>query len=163
MRAASDWCGRLGARLVPYPDSTFAYSTQRSLTIKDWRLGAAGLVLKFGIFCYIIIYQVIFQQVYRRDSAISVSLRTRTLAGTAPYSWTNGQAPYCLGVTTPQHQSALLASYYEVNAAAGTYRYTGPGGSLCITECARAMTSAAIDGQGSVEAITAAALAALKS
>ena len=110
-------------------DSLLSYSSVRTLVIRDWRLGAAGLGLKFAIFCYLIVYQIILQQAYRRDSAISVSLRTRVRQGAEVYQWRNGSAPFCLGVTAPVHTSALLQSYYTLSPDGLLYTYRGPIGS----------------------------------
>ena len=110
-------------------DSLFSYTTTRALVIRDWRLGAAGLGLKFAIFCYLILYQIILQQAYRRDSAISVSLRTRVRQGAEVYQWRNGSAPFCLGVTALSHASALLESYYALSPDGLSYTYRGPIGS----------------------------------
>lgn len=118
-------------KLVGDADRTFSYSTPRSLTIKDWRLGFANLVLKLGIFCYIIIYQVIFQQVYRRDSLLSTSVRTRVIEGDPSFRWAPGTAPYCLGALAPSHPSAALTAQYSVTPT--TYTYTGPGGNAAIS------------------------------
>ena len=115
------------ARFFPNADSTFAYTTQRSLTIKDWRLGVLSLLLQTGIFMYIVVYQVMFQQAYRRESNISASLRTRTVQGTTEYRWINGTAPFCLNVTTFTHTSAELTRRYTTPDAS-TYTYTPPGG-----------------------------------
>lgn len=110
-------------------DSILAYTVSRNLSIRDWRLGFASLALKVGIFSYLIVGQILFQQQYRRDSAISVSVRTRERQGDAAYEWTNGSAPFCLGVTAFQHPSALLTSYYSVSPDGLFYTYSGPGAS----------------------------------
>ena len=64
---------------------------------------------------------------YRRDSELAVSLRTRERQGDASVRWTNGAAPYCTGVANPAHPSAAYTSQYTVTDT--TYTYTGPGAS----------------------------------
>jgi hypothetical protein len=56
-------------------DTTFSYASTRKLVIRDFRLGLFGLLLQVAIFSYIV-YEIIFLQVYRRDSSLSISLRT---------------------------------------------------------------------------------------
>ena len=123
------FCAKLVRRFVPDPDETFAYSTPRFLTIKDWRLGVGTIVLQFVIFCYIIVFQVVFQQVHMREADLTASLRVGARQGAPAFNWV--APPFCLGVTQPAHPSATYASQYSINTAVTppTYTYTGPGAS----------------------------------
>ena len=64
---------------------------------------------------------------YRRESSLSVSLRTSVRQEAQQYRWQGGAAPYCLGVAAPSHLSPILQSQYSVTPT--TYTYSGPGGS----------------------------------
>jgi hypothetical protein len=106
-------------------DTSFSYASPRKLVIKDFRLGLLGAALQLATVCYIV-YTLVFLQVYRRASSLSISLRTNVRQEAPFYRWLNGQAPFCLGVAAPAHNSPALVAQYDVSAA--SYAYTGPGG-----------------------------------
>ena len=119
-------------RLIGDPDETFAYRTSRTLVIKDWRIGLSLLFLQFVVFIYIVVYQIYFTQVYLQISDLVSTVRLNPRGPTSAYMWTNGQAPFCLNATNPQHPSEILQSYYTVDTSNRTYSYVGPGGSPSI-------------------------------
>lgn len=49
------------------PDIVFGYSTPATVRIRDCRLGVAFAVCEFLIFTYVVVYQVVLAQGYRKQ------------------------------------------------------------------------------------------------
>lgn len=122
------YCGTL--------DEVFGYHTPRTLLIKDRWLGISLLLIRIGILAYVVGFQVIVEQQYRALMTTESSVRFQLRAPTDAYRWpvagvmagapAGAGAPYCTGVT--DKGTHPLASSYTIDAAAGTYTYTGAGG-----------------------------------
>eukprot|EP00038_Savillea_parva_P003044 m.120417 g.120417 ORF g.120417 m.120417 type:complete len:462 (-) comp11053_c2_seq1:262-1647(-) len=76
-------------------DDAFAFTTPKSVRIRDYRLGVLNYGLQFIIFLYIIVYAIFINQGYNEfepifPGAVAVSARRDTSADTA-----NGNYDYC--------------------------------------------------------------------
>lgn len=80
-------------------DEFFAYRTNRTVAIRDRRLGISLLLLQLSIAGYVLVYQVILGQSYLAASDLVGSVRLQMLAPSDAYRWGGGRAPYCANVT----------------------------------------------------------------
>ena len=106
-------------------DDAFAYRTSRTLVIRDRRLGYTLLAMQAVIFAYVVLWQILFSQVYMTASDFSGVVRLQMQAPAPKYRWPRGAAPYCLNVSGVAPGYPLAADY----AAAGGGSFTTRGGS----------------------------------
>jgi len=113
-------------------DDAFAYSTNRTIVIKDRRIGLLLLALRVGILIYIIV-EAVTEQLYLTPSDLAVSVRLQLREPARAYRWgvgagPAGQAPFCLGATSPvpPSNSLRMLAPYDLSSAA-TYRFNGAG------------------------------------
>ena len=97
-------------------DTALSYRSAQFVDLRDWRLGTLSLLLRLGIFCYVIIYQIVFQQRYSIDSGIIGTVRMSMLEPEQKYR--AASPPYCLGVNSSSDPAYTFPS-------PGTYAYQG--------------------------------------
>jgi hypothetical protein len=86
----------MAAAAIGDPDVTFGYSTVQKVTIRDKRLGLLYYFFVFVILLYVFVYQVGFQQVYRKEGGIVGTARMQLQQPTLQY---RTPAPaFCTGV-----------------------------------------------------------------
>ena len=73
-------------------DEFFAYRTNRTVAIRDRRLGISLLLLQLSIAGYVLVYQVILGQSYLAASDLVGSVRLQMLAPSDAYRWGGGRA-----------------------------------------------------------------------
>ena len=129
-------CGvvRFLERYVGDLDDALAYSTTRTVRIRDRRLGGLYYLVVVGILCYILGYQVIVRQAYLKPAPVTALARLQLQRPSADYRWPDTQAPYCAGPGTPDRAAPWprVASYYAYPQP-GLYEYTGPGAQGVLT------------------------------
>jgi hypothetical protein len=95
-------------------DTLCGYTTARTLLIRDRRLGFLLFGLQFIIFLYVVVYQVLLQQVYSAVSDFNGVVRLQLKAPAAAMRWPGGAPPYCLGVAAPLPAAYPLAPGYAI-------------------------------------------------
>jgi len=112
-------------RYVGDLDDVFAYSTARTVKIRDKRLGLVYLALFLGILGYVIGYQIVVRQAYLKSADVAALARLQLQRPSAAYRWPQGEAPYCAG--NAPNGSGGVAAFYTYPSP-GSYEYVGPGG-----------------------------------
>ena len=77
-------CTRLLERNLGDLDEFFAYQTTRTLKIRDRHLGGSLLCLQATIFVYVVVWQILFSQVYLAQSDFAGVVRLSLPGPTAP-------------------------------------------------------------------------------
>ena len=95
-------------------DTLCGYTTARTLLIRDRRLGFLLFGLQFIIFLYVVVYQVLLQQVYSAVSDFNGVVRLQLKAPAPAMRWPGGAPPYCLGVAAPLPAAYPLAPGYAI-------------------------------------------------
>lgn len=105
-------------------DDACAYSTPRTLVIRDRRIGIALHVTRLAIFIYIL-STIFSSERYMAPSDFLGSVRLSLREPAAALRWQGGQAPFCAGVTAaaPPPGSTLGAQYAILSGT--TYSFNG--------------------------------------
>lgn len=113
-------CFSRQARQIGDPDLTFGYSTPAFVKIRDRRLGLLYYTLLILIALYIVVYQVIIQQGYRKEGVIFGTARLQLREPSQSFRVPDGSVPYCSGVnvTIPRTQGYSFPN-------PGVYSYNG--------------------------------------
>ncbi len=75
-----DWCG---------------YTTLRTVKLRDWRLGFLYYSFLFSVFVYVVGYNLVYQQLYRRSVAIVGTARIQLRLPEAQYSVPPENTSFC--------------------------------------------------------------------
>jgi hypothetical protein len=105
-------------------DAFFAYRTTRTLVIRDRKLGYLLYSMQAIIFIYVVLWQILFSQVYMAQSDFAGVVRLQLQAPAVKYRWSGGSAPYCLGTAAVDGAYPLAPQY----TAAGGGHFTRAGG-----------------------------------
>lgn len=81
---ATKCCARVEEKLGDF-DTVFSYTTPRMVMIKDRRLGLMMLFVQVAVFLYVIVYQILILQAYKRPGAVAGSVRMRLQAPSSAY------------------------------------------------------------------------------
>jgi hypothetical protein len=104
-------------------DVRCAYSTPRTLVIKDRRIGIALFLARAAIFIYIVT-QVFTDELYMAPSDLTSTVRLTLREPDAAFRWGGGAAPFCSGVTEARAPSAALGAEYAI-LSADAYAWRG--------------------------------------
>jgi hypothetical protein len=121
-------CTRLLERNLGDLDEFFAYQTTRTLKIRDRHLGGSLLCLQATIFVYVVVWQILFSQVYLAQSDFAGVVRLQLRAPDAAYRWPGGAAPYCLGTSAVNASYPLAPAYAAAGGGAFSRAAGGPAG-----------------------------------
>ena len=140
-------CTRFLERHLGDLDQACAYRTTRTLVIRDRKLGCSLLSLQAFIFIYVVVWQILFSQVYMAQSDFAGVVRLQLQAPSAEcvrvyilraprpgrratqlttpphthrYRWPGDAAPYCLGTEAVPPAYPLAPDYTGAGAGAFT-------------------------------------------
>ncbi|RYG56570.1 hypothetical protein EON66_02585 [archaeon] len=102
-------------------DDVFAYTTPRTVRVRDRYLGLTKYTVMIGVFSYVIAYQLLAKQSYSAFGTIAGSVRLQLKEPSSIFRYPDGEAPYCLGGNA---SGSPLYSFPQP----GMYKYNGPGG-----------------------------------
>jgi len=108
-------------------DDTFAYTTLRTVRIRDRKLGLTMIALQVVIFVYVVLYAVLFQQQYKQMGLVTGTVRLQLLEPQSDgFRWPDQQAPFCNGVAASIDTAYAFPSVVPgVSQTGGLYTFQG--------------------------------------